>query len=142
MSLETPEVVSVETPTIDNKDILTIDISSCAFSADSPEIRLATLLWNLMVENNPKTRIPKNLAAWCRDLNRLIRLDKHTEEEIRQVILFSQKDPFWQTNILSAHALREQYDRLYLKARNDHEKKKHAAEKEKLSGIEGLKVEY
>ena len=66
-----------------------------------------------ILKNNPKARPkPKN---WPIEIKRMIRIDKRTPEEIRQVIDFSQRDPFWRSNILSAGKLRKQFDQLSMK---------------------------
>ena len=47
----------------------------------------------------------------------MILLDKRTPKEIESVIEFSQNDSFWMANILSAAALRKQFDKLYLQSK-------------------------
>ena len=87
------------------------------FANDSEEILLAAKLKELMLLNNPKARVPDNLQKWAQEINKMIRIDKRTPKEIESVIIFSQKDSFWMTNILSAKALRKQFDRLYLQGK-------------------------
>ena len=82
---------------------------------------LATLLAQRILENNPKSELrdeklrERRIKAWTIDLEKMVRLDGWTNDEIRQVIEFTQNDPFWRANILSAGKLREQRDRLRLK---------------------------
>ena len=82
---------------------------------------LAELLAQKILENNPKSALSNEklresrIKAWTIDLEKLVRLDRWTNDEIRQVIGFTQDDPFWRTNILSAGKLREQRDQLRLK---------------------------
>ena len=49
---------------------------------------------------------------WHDAMDRLIRLDGYTPEQIRQVIDWSQTNEFWAPNILSAPKLREKFDTL------------------------------
>lgn len=82
---------------------------------------LATLLAQRILENNPKTELrdeklrERRIKAWTIDLEKMVRLDEWTVDEIRQLIEFSQSDQFWRTNILSAGKLREKRDQLKLK---------------------------
>lgn len=76
--------------------------------------RLAGHLRGMIQGNNPKARVPKKLDKWALEFDRAMRLDGRTYEELTAVIEWSQKDSFWHTNILSAEAVRRQYDRLYL----------------------------
>lgn len=78
---------------------------------------LAQKLKTLILSNNPKARVPDNLQKWAYEIDKMIRLDKRTPKEIESVIEFSQNDSFWMANILSAAALRKQFDRLYLQSK-------------------------
>lgn len=92
----------------------------------SEAFQLAELLKSLILSNNPKAKIPKDLTRWAEDIDKMIRLDKRTPDEIKGVIEFSQHDSFWCANILSAGKLREKYDQLYLKSQRE---RKDSAEK-------------
>ena len=81
---------------------------------------LVNQLKTLILQNNPKAKIPANLDGWAREFDLMVRVDKRDPEEIAKVIEFSQHDDFWHTNILSAGKLREKYDQLYLKMKEDH----------------------
>jgi uncharacterized protein YdaU (DUF1376 family) len=85
----------------------------------SPEgIELAHLLRRLILENNPNA---KNTDAqerkWAREADRMMRIDKRTSAEVREIIDFSQADSFWHQNILSMSTLREKFDTLTLKCK-------------------------
>lgn len=84
------------------------------YSVDTPEYRLSKLLFTLMRENNPNCKEP-NVQSWCKDMNKLIRIDKREPEDIAAVIKWCQKDDFWKSNILSPNKLRKQYDQLKVK---------------------------
>ena len=57
-------------------------------------------------------RVGKVGVHWWQAMDRLIRLDDYTPDQVRQVIDWSQQDEFWQGNILSAKKLREKFDQL------------------------------
>ena len=82
---------------------------------------LATLLAQRILENNHKSELSKEtlrerrIEVWTIDLEKMVRLDGWTNDEIRQVIEFTQNDSFWRSNILSAAKLREKRDQLRLK---------------------------
>lgn len=90
--------------------------SSKVFADDSEEIILAAKLKELILHNNPKAKVPNDLQKWAQEIDRMIRIDKRTPEEIKAVIEFSQNDSFWSANILSAKALRKQFDRLFMQS--------------------------
>ena len=56
---------------------------------------------------------------WHDAMDRLIRIDGYTPEQIRQVIDWSQGNEFWAPNILSAPKLREKFDTLKGQMLND-----------------------
>lgn len=91
--------------------------------------KLADKLVNLILSNNPKGKTPQDITGWAKEIDRMIKIDKRTEIEIASVIEFSQQDNFWKTNILSAGKLREKFDQLYLKSKN--EKRPFLSKKEK-----------
>ena len=84
--------------------------------SNSNDFRLAELLLNLILERKSDFRKP-NLQMWAVHVERMIRLDKRTPERIEAIIHWSQRDSFWQGNILSTAKLREQFDQLELKMR-------------------------
>ena len=82
-----------------------------------------------MTENNPNSSIlrrltPKRQEVWIDECRKLREIDERTPEQIEQIIIFSQNDLFWKSNILSIPKLREKFDQLWLKAK-----------KEKFAGI-------
>lgn len=100
-----------------------IDISSSRtnkFADDSPELSLASELFNLILGNNQKAKQP-NLQTWAKGFDLIVRVDKQSVEDVRKVMTWSQKDSFWQGNILSPMALRKQFDKLVvqMKTRGD-----------------------
>lgn len=87
------------------------------YAPDSQEVIMAAALKKYILENNPKARTPDDLTRWAEEIDRMIRIDERTPDEIMAMITFSQKDAFWSGNILSAKKLREKYDQLYMKSK-------------------------
>ncbi len=57
------------------------------------------------------------------EIERLHRIDGYEYKLIEGIMRWSQQDSFWADNILSAATLRKQFDKLYLKAKSEHDKK-------------------
>ena len=72
---------------------------------------------------HPNLKEP-NLRKWVEEMEKAIRLDKRTPEELRAVITWAVNDSFWKANILSPLSLREQFDRLFMGMRRDQEKQR------------------
>lgn len=77
---------------------------------------LAALLKGKILENDPKARItaPQELK-WAHDADLLMRVDGRSKDEIQRVILWSQDDSFWRSNVLSMKTLRKKFGQLFLK---------------------------
>lgn len=60
----------------------------------------------------------RNLIPWVNDLNKAIRIDKRTKQELIKCIdyIYSEKGTFWQPIILSGAKLRAKYDTLEMQA--------------------------
>lgn len=84
------------------------------YSPTSNEVRLSNLLLSEIRKRKPNFREP-NIQKWAIHIDRLIRLDKRTPEQVEAVIRWCQQDDFWQNNILSTEKLRKQIDHLELK---------------------------
>ena len=86
------------------------------FSPDSDEVRLATLLADLILDWQPKNKnaigARANPQKWARHIDLAHRRDDRTFGELEAVIRWAQQDDFWQTNILSTKRLRAQFDML------------------------------
>jgi hypothetical protein len=88
------------------------------FSPDSSAYRLSALLLNKIKENDPEHKEPK-LQKWAKSMDLLLRVDQRDEELVKKVILFSQRDHFWQTIILSVDNLRKNFDRLNMQRKQE-----------------------
>lgn len=98
-------------------------------SFEKIDLDLCQLLIDLIIKNNPKSKVSKisekAQIRWLNECRLLRQSDNRTPEEIEVVIRFSQEDKFWKANILSMPTLREKFDQLYLKAKKE----------DKLNGI-------
>jgi hypothetical protein len=75
------------------------------------DLELSELLLGLIMKNTPTFKSP-NLNQWATHVRLMRERDDRTEEQIRFVIEWCQKDNFWQANILSTKKLREKFDTL------------------------------
>jgi len=122
----TPSTKETNTKETNTKETYTKETISAEI-----DIQLSQLLIDLMLKNNPRSSIIKNLTekqqkTWI-DACRLMReKDERTPQEVEAIIRFSQSDEFWKSNILSMPKLREKFDQLWLKAR----KSKHSGIRE------------
>lgn len=92
------------------------EVQKDKFEINSIPYQLASLLFENIRANNEKTKTP-NMQAWAADFDKMLRIDGHTQQEIEAIILWSQQDSFWRSNILSASKLREKFSQLWLKAK-------------------------
>ena len=88
------------------------------YSPNSDEFRLSNLLYVLIKENNPQFKKP-NLDNWCGHVDKMLRIDKRSVDDIEAVIRWCQQDGFWHKNILSTDKLRKQFDKLYMNIPKD-----------------------
>ncbi len=86
------------------------------YTPDSIELELSQLLLLKIKEHLPDYKSP-DIQKWAEIMDRMIRLDKREPDEVREVILYAQGDPFWCSNIMSMDSLYKYYDRLNLKRR-------------------------
>lgn len=85
------------------------------FSEDSQEYRLSKLLLEKILAFNDRLKIP-DLQKWSAEVDKMLRIDKRTLDEIETLILWVSQDSFWKGNILSTAKLREKFDQLWSKA--------------------------
>ena len=97
--------------------------TSVKFNKESVEYKLSESLYQKILLNDSKAKEP-NLYKWAEDIDKLIRLDNRSVEEIEDVIDFVTEDEFWKTNILSTSKLRKQFPQVYLRAINTNKAKK------------------
>jgi len=92
------------------------------FLHESDEMKLSKLLFKKMKDNNDKAKEP-NFQKWAENIDKLMRLDKYSADEITKMIEFCQSDHFWKSNILSTKKLREKAGTLIIQMNKDKEKK-------------------
>lgn len=90
------------------------------FNPESHEAILANLLLTEHRKSDPAFLLGKDWASvkrWSPDIEKLMRIDKRSFEEIKRVILWCQSPGcFWAANILSGSKLREKFPSLILQA--------------------------
>lgn len=91
------------------------------YDENSIHYRLANLLYQKILENNPEHKKP-NLQKWADDVRLMMERDNRTEEQIAYLIDWVQKDDFWKTVILSTSKLREKFDQLVMTIKSQREK--------------------
>lgn len=95
------------------------EITPSSARAQAPSqaaICLATLLHERILANSPAARVTvRQLGRWAKDVDLMLALDGRSEDQIRELIEWSQRDPFWKTNILSMGKLRQKFHQLSLK---------------------------
>lgn len=81
--------------------------------ADS-DLQTAEFIWNLIQDMQPDRRQPK-LDKWADSVRLMRERDNRTDDQIRELFTWCNRDPFWKTNILSPDKLRTQWDDLQLR---------------------------
>jgi len=90
--------------------------NSSSRSAEGTEhARLVDYLRSWIVKNNPKHKFRGSLNSWDSEMERIIRIDERTVDDVKKVIKWCQCDSFWKANIMSVKKLRNQFDQLTLK---------------------------
>lgn len=88
---------------------------SCSFMSEASD--LCNLLAHLIEQNG--SRSPKITARWMGDMEKIMRIDGRTPQQVESAIRWCQGHAFWKANILSPAKLREKYDQLRLQASRD-----------------------
>jgi hypothetical protein len=65
-------------------------------------------------EHLPKAK-PPNIKKWAEEMDRLLRIDKRTAQEVMEAIDWMQEDKWLKANVLSPKSLRSQFDRICAK---------------------------
>ena len=83
----------------------------------SEALELCELLAHEIQANG--SRKPKVTSRWVQDMDKILRLDDRSVDQVRSAIFWCQGNSFWKANILSPAKLREKYDQLRLQASRD-----------------------
>lgn len=98
------------------------------YNVDSIHYQLAEYLFEEMKKNNPEARNP-DFNKWANDIRLMMEIDKRKEEQVRNMITWSQSNDFWKGNILSAKKLRDKYDQMKVQANQPYKNNNAAAPK-------------
>lgn len=91
------------------------------YSNDSFEMKCVTYLIKSIKEEMPNAKLPnkdEQIDKWCDSIEKMIRIDKWTETDIWETLVFARTDPFWKINVRSTSKFREKYETLYLQKKN------------------------
>ncbi len=89
--------------------------NSISSKVSDEALRLAQLLLDSIRECNPDFKPSfdqKDLDRWACDIDLMMRIDKRSPDQIREVIAWVKGDSFWWMNIQSGEKLRKKFDRL------------------------------
>lgn len=119
-SNETTSIVTdIESTQSKEKDIILKDNKESVelkFNEATIEYQLSESLYKKILINDSGFKKP-NLYKWAEHMDKLIRIDKRTVEEIELVINYVTTDSFEMTNVLSTSKLRSRFTQLYLKTK-------------------------
>lgn len=103
-----------------NKNVIRMNNSHCPKTKFSDEhMDLALLLRKLITDRKADFKFNGSINKWANDIRLMIDQDKRDFTKIKTVLEWSQKDPFWQKNILSTDKLRKQFDRLEMQMQTE-----------------------
>ena len=88
------------------------------YADDSQYMEAAVYLFEKIKERLPNKKEP-DFQKWADEVRKAVELDGVPIERYKQVLDWSQKDDFWQANILSTNKLRKQFDTIYLQMQRD-----------------------
>ncbi len=95
---------------------------------DEQDLELAQWMFGLIQAMQPE-RKPPNLEAWANSFRLMREVDGRAPPEVRSLYEWINRDAFWRTNVLSPDTLREKWDDLQLKRKNDRHGNKPSAGK-------------
>jgi len=100
-----------ETKTKEKKETL----SQPSFLKEGVVYQLTIYFEGKIRENNKsiQKRKESKLQSWCKDIDKLIRIDKAKSNEIKKIIDWVVEDKFWAKNVLCPASLRQHYPRFY-----------------------------
>jgi hypothetical protein len=87
------------------------------------EYQFAIKIFDTIKAKYTHTKTP-NFEEWAKELDRAVRLDGRTLEDLWKVFRWAHRSDFWCSNILSAKTLRNSYDRMASQMQDDQEPSK------------------
>lgn len=107
------------------------------YDEQSVPYQLASRLFQNILSNNPDHKTP-NLKSWANDVRLMMERDNRTEEQIIYLMDWCQNDSFWKSNILSVSKLREKFDQLVIRVKEDIQKQNKATKQEVPKAYQSL----
>mgnify|MGYP001945107078 CR=1 FL=1 len=114
---------------INNKPSHSVLAYEKRYQDDSFEVKCVKYLINSVTSELPNAKVPntdKSIDDWCDHVERMKRLDQHSETDIWSTILYATTDNFWKSNIRSTKKFREKYETLFLQSKNKKNNKQQA----------------
>lgn len=95
--------------------------SAKVFDHDSEPYKAARYLARRISERLPNVKLAdeRKIQSWAGHIDKINRIDGFDWDTIADVLEFSQKDPFWQNNILGGEKFRKQFVQLMAKMGGD-----------------------
>lgn len=94
--------------------------TDAAFENDSFEMLCVNTIINSCLDQLPGSKVPsteKEKYEWCVHIDRMRRIDKRSEEDIRTALEYAVTDNFWKSNIRSTKKFRDKFETLIVQAR-------------------------
>ena len=91
------------------------------YSDDSFEIKCVNYLIKSVKDEMASAKVPSSdqqIDKWCDNIEKMVRLDKRSQDDIYNTLVFARTDSFWKVNIRSTSKFREKYETLYLQSKN------------------------
>ena len=85
------------------------------------EYKCVEVLINSCLAVFPNSKVPttpKEKEKWAMDIEKMLRLDHRTEEEIKEALQYAVTDNFWKSNIRSGKKFREKFETLLIQSRS------------------------
>lgn len=101
------------------------ELATVTFQEDSFEIRCVDMLVESCLKTFPNSKVPTDISqkqSWAVYIDRMKRLDKHSEEDILQALNYAITDSFWKSNIRSAKKFREKFETLIVQSKGKNSK--------------------
>lgn len=78
------------------------------------DMQTSQFIWGLIQTMQPERKKP-SLNKWAESIRLMRERDDRTDQQIRELFAWCNRDEFWRTNILSPSKLREKFDDLQLR---------------------------
>ena len=86
------------------------------YSDDAFEIKCVSYLITSIKSDMPDAKLPeadKDIDKWCDHIDKMVRIDKRSQDDIYNTLVFARTDDFWKANIRSTSKFREKYETLF-----------------------------